>query len=294
MKSLFPEVEVTRLLSSNLLKRGLANVQQDDVRVIEVNALMARRIEALGIKLKQPDSEGFVAGMPMQSIDVEGLQGELEEGLSGNVIKAQPVEMQTEEVSQTVEDILEEAREQARQIVADAKAQAQAERQSVLEEARAQGYEEGKESARQENERLEREFSERREALEEEYRQLVDKLEPEFIDTLTGIYEHIFHVELHSYREVLVYLISSTLRKIDGNRSFYIHVSKDDYPYVSMQKKQIAAGASSPSSSIEIVEDNNLSKNECLIETDNGIFDCGLGTQLAELRQKLMLLSYEK
>ena len=50
----------------------------------------------------------------------------------------------------------------------------------------------------------------------------------------------------------------------------------------------------SPSSSIEIVEDNTLSKNECLIETENGVFDCGLGTQLAELKQKLMLLSYEK
>lgn len=73
-----------------------------------------------------------------------------------------------------------------------------------------------------------------------------------------------------------------------------LHVSKEDYPYVSMQKKQIMAGAVSANSFVEVVEDITLSQNECLIETDNGVFDCGLGTQLSELKQKLRLLSYEK
>lgn len=114
------------------------------------------------------------------------------------------------------------------------------------------------------------------------------------MDTITGIYEHIFHVELNSYREILTYLISTTMRKIEGNRNFIIHVSKEDYPYVSMQKKQIAAGATASNSSVEVVEDLTLGKNECLVETEGGIFDCGLGTQLKELGQKIRLLSYEK
>ena len=100
--------------------------------------------------------------------------------------------------------------------------------------------------------------------------------------------------DLDSYREVLAYLISTTMHKIEGVRSFLIHVSKEDYPYVSMQKKQLTANALAPGSSVEVVEDATLGKNDCLIETENGIFDCGLGTQLAELRQKLKLLSYEK
>lgn len=41
------------------------------------------------------------------------------------------------------------------------------------------------------------------------------------------------------------------------------------------------------------MKDITLGKGECLIETEGGIFDCGLGTQLSELRQKLKLLSYE-
>ena len=79
----------------------------------------------------------------------------------------------------------------------------------------------------------------------------MDELEPQFVDTITGIYEHIFDVDLHSYREVLCYLISATMRKTEDNRSFLVHVSKEDYPYVSMQKKQIMAGATAPNSTVE-------------------------------------------
>ncbi|MCR5755338.1 MAG: hypothetical protein K6G30_11090, partial [Acetatifactor sp.] len=71
-------------------------------------------------------------------------------------------------------------------------------------------------------------------------------------------------------------------------------VSKEDYPYVSMQKKQIMVGVTVPNSTVEVVEDLTMTPNECLIETEGGIFDCGLGTQLTELSQKLRLLSYEK
>ena len=127
-----------------------------------------------------------------------------------------------------------------------------------------------------------------------EYQQRMDELEPQFVETITGIYEHIFHVELHSYREILGYLISATMRKVEGSRSFIVHVSKEDFPFVSMQKKQIIAGAAIANCTVEMVEDSTLAKNECLIETEGGIFDCGLGTQLSELGQKLRLLSYEK
>ena len=71
-------------------------------------------------------------------------------------------------------------------------------------------------------------------------------------------------------------------------------MSKEDYPYVSMQKKVVQASATAPNSSVEIIEDLTLAKSECMIETGGGIFDCGLGTELKELTSKLKLLSYEK
>ena len=48
----------------------------------------------------------------------------------------------------------------------------------------------------------------------------------------------------------------------------------------------------SESTTVDVVEDAAVAKNECMIETENGIYDCGLGTQLDELRKKLMLLAF--
>jgi flagellar assembly protein FliH len=163
----------------------------------------------------------------------------------------------------------------------------------VFNEAKTQGYEEGRTQAEKENELIRGELDRTRRDLKKSYAQKLEEMEPEFIDTITGIYEHIFNVELGSYRDILIYLIEGAMRSIDG-RSLLVHVSKDDYAYVSMQKKQLTAEAVSSSTSVEIVEDMTLAKNECFIETEAGIFDCGLGTELSELSKKLRLLSYEK
>ena len=110
---------------------------------------------------------------------------------------------------------------------------------------------------------------------------------------MTGIYEHIFRVSLKGSRELIVYLIQNTMKNIEGNNSYLIHVSRDDYPFASMQKRELLKGTNISADSVEIIEDVTLNRNECMIETGNGVFDCSLGTQLELLREQLRLLSYE-
>lgn len=284
-------------MSSNLLKCGFTKLVEDDTRVIDMNHLVEKRIRELSAKMQQEEGTGFVSGLAADKVealvaDNEGSEGDSQ--TSGNVIKAgEDWQKLREEAEAEAQKILEDARTQAESILQDARAQAEAEKADVLEQARRQGHQEAKAEADRTEAQRAAEYRQKEAGLDAEYQKMIDELEPKFVDTITGIYEHIFHVDLHSYREVLCYLISSTMRKTEDNRSFLIHVSKDDYPYVSMQKKQIMAGATTPNSTVEIIEDITLGKGECLIETESGIFDCGLGTQLSELRQKLKLLSYE-
>ena len=284
-------------MSSNLLKCGFTKLVEDDTRVIDMNRLVEKRIRELSAKMQQEEGTGFVSGLAADKVealvaDNEGSEGDSQ--TSGNVIKAgEDWQKLREEAEAEAQKILEDARTQAESILQDARTQAEAEKADVLEQARRQGQQEAKAEADRAEAQRAAEYRQKEAGLDAEYQKMIDELEPKFVDTITGIYEHIFHVDLHSYREVLCYLISSTMRKTEDNRSFLIHVSKDDYPYVSMQKKQIMAGAASPNSTVEIIEDITLGKGECLIETESGIFDCGLGTQLSELRQKLKLLSYE-
>ena len=276
-------------MSSNLVKHIFTTLSEDKEKlVIDNNDRIRRRLEALGIG--QGESGGwFVSGLAVADVI------EVPEDAAGNVIKAQDEARELlEQAKAQARETTEQAKAQAESILEEARAKAQAEREQVLEEARRQGYMEGMSKAQAHEGAMEQEYLEKTQALENEYQQQIDLLEPDLVEAITGIYEHVFHVELSSYREILTGLISDVLHKLEGSRSFIIHVSKDDYAYVSMQKKQILAGAVSENTMVDVVEDAAVSRNECMIETENGIFDCGLGSQLSELKKRLTLLAWEK
>ncbi len=272
---------------SNLLKRIYMPVTADEEkRVIDSDEVVRRRLEKLVQEERGGSGEGFVSGL----IPAEVLEAP-EDG--GNIIKAQDEAREIlEQARAEAEGIVAAARAEAERIRADAKAQAEAEKVQAVSQARQQGYNEGLVKAQAREGAMEQEYQEKARSLEQAYQEQIDILEPKFVDTITGIYEHIFQVDLSSHRELLTSLITSVLHNLEGSRSFIIHVSRDDYPYVSMQKKQLAAGVVSENTSVDVVEDLTLGRNACMIETENGIFDCGLGTQLSELKRQLMLLAW--
>jgi len=288
-------------LYNNLLKQGYGFVLNgtEEKRVIDTNDLVARRLEELRENLGRQDAapdgefvEGFVQGIEAE--DVSALLGAGSEGAT--VLKAESAREKAQSILEDADaqarNILEGARAQAEQILQDARRQSESLKQAAMEEGRQSGYREGEEKARRKAEELSQQMKDKETRLEAQYQSALDQMESQLVEAITGIYEHIFHVELRSYRDILVHLIASTLRKAEGNKDFLVHVSREDYSYVSMQKKQLQAGLSGNGVTLEIIEDMTIEKDECMIETEGGIFDCGLGTQLERLRQRLTLLSY--
>ncbi len=300
MRLSYPEAEVTISLSSNVYKSNYFYGAElpSDKKVIDTNELIASRLETLAEIMKQKEltatqttGTGFVQGL--QAEDVSALLSDEEDGTA--VIKAE---------APNTEAILQQAREEAERLVANAKAQADTivaegmeqaalSKKNVLEEARMNGYREGINRANKEVEEMKAQLAARQKALEAEYEAQFQTMEMDLVETITNIYEHIFNVDLRSNREILLHLITTTMRKVEGGRSFIIHVSKEDYPMVSMQKKQILSGLVTSSTSVDVIEDLTLAKGECFIEAEGGIFECGIGTQLKELNKKLRILSYE-
>lgn len=278
-------------MSSNLVKVQYTYVLPEEKRIIDNNELLAKRLEAYSMQRQSlaeteksgESQEGFVSGLDVLQLGV--LEEAAETENEGNM---------AEPVLPTPEELVQKAMDEVAEIKREASRQLDEERIRVLEEARRTGYEEGRKKAEQEY--LEKEEARERQMqeMEQNYQKQIDELEPLFIETLTGIYEKIFHVELSKYRDILVYLIGTTIRKTEGCREFVVHVSAEDYPYVNMQKKQLQDMVGLPGGIVEVTEDLSLNRNECQIETQNGIFDCGLGTELEELSGKLKLLSYER
>ncbi len=303
---------------NNIYKFNQVNLQFDDTLLIDNNEKIAKKIESLETQMMREvrydgngeadPLDGFSSGLDPD--EVEALLGELENTQEEAGAPAPSQNQEKEEafepfqdtgealslISAQAQEILASARKEADSIKSGALVEAQAEienlRRSTYEEARTQGYDEGYHEAIEQVEQQKQQLADEQKRLEEEYEELVRGLEPKFVETLTDIYEKVFQIDLQKEHDIIMHLIASTMHRIEGNSNYLIHVSKEDYPYVNMKKNETLLSSVSANASVELVEDMTLGPNDCIIETDGGIFDCGLGTQLEELTQKLRLLSY--
>ncbi|MBQ0042259.1 MAG: hypothetical protein KBS85_02895 [Lachnospiraceae bacterium] len=311
-------------MSSHLIKSYRTSTKNDDEPVvIDTNELIAKKIEAQrsrqnagfqsfgadGYSPEDLSGEGMDALFADQDGEyaegayegdgygeyVEGQEG-FSEGLSGNVIKANPVPMQPVYDGPSPEELIAQAQEEIEAMRQAAQAEIEELRsqveQSAYDQGMMNGYQEGKEKAMREVDVMKDELARRAEVLETEYQQKIAELEPAFIDMLTPIYEHVIGAKLESEVDAIKMLIANTMRGIEGCRTFLLHVSAADYPDIQTAKKELADSTGLDNVSVEVVADGTLSQTECTIETENGIYDCSLGTQLAGLKKQLKILAY--
>ncbi|WP_026524291.1 FliH/SctL family protein [Butyrivibrio sp. MB2005] len=222
---------------------------------------------------------------------------EMEEPPASEMIPEEP-QFNLDEIQAQIDEQLRMADEQAKQIVADAQAQAEEIRNQAQEEGKAAGYEEGYQQGIAEAEQLkadaQAEIEEEKNKLQADFQQLINTIEPDMVDALTSVYEHVFNVEFKDNKDIILHLIRTTLSKMDSGISIILHISSDDYDLVSDEKPSLEEAMASPNSTLEIIEDPLLKENECIIESEGGVFDCSLGVELSELARKLKLLSYDR
>lgn len=283
-------------MSSNLLKSYYVSRDMEGARVINSNEIVEQKLERIRKVLPQVDLDGFQTVGPVESSNLldplDALTSEFEEGgLTDTVLKAEPVEQPVYD-GPSPEELIAEAQAQIEAMQQQAMEELQAEQQRVLQSAREEGYEAGRRQGMQECEAIRADIEQERQRLQASYEQQIAELEPAFVNALTGIYEKIFEVGLDNQREIVVTLLRNTMRKLDGCKNFLVHVSTADYSYVKEHKADLLSGSAQEGTVIDIIEDSMIRENECTIETINGIYDCGIGTQLEGLRNRLELLAY--
>lgn len=302
-------------MSKNLLK-SYAVVQEQNTCLINTNSLVEEKLEKIRETLPKEalyaaeDSSVYTEGLDalntdtasadsIQKIVLNDTDVESESGTEqnqdiapvSNVIKATPKEPVYE--GPTPEELITQAEAEIGQMKQQAQEEIERQREQALHEASESGYEKGMEKARAEAAGL-REFLENeKKRLEDAYEEKVRDLEPKFIRVMTDIYEKVFQVDFAKDEGLIVSMVKNAMEKIDGSRNFLIHVSREDFEKVSGKKEELLSQTSAGNITIDIIEDATLLTNGCMIETENGIFDCGIGTQLEELKNRLMLLSYD-
>ncbi len=283
---------------SNLLKGYFVNVE-DDSRVVDVSALLEtrmreeeeKRARLAHIEEESYNSDEFFEGLPAENIDAL-----IDEDSESAVIKSNnDAELQRiqSEVESAKEE-LENCRIEADRVISEARIEAEELKKTAYEEGRAEGYEVGVNEGMASVESMKAELNSRADELENDYQNKITALEPQFVDALTDIYEHIFKVNLDTYRNVVASLLIDTINNTDGARNIIVHIAKDDFQRITAQKEEILTETGMMDDNVDFVQDATLAPASCLIETENGVFDCSLETELKELKRKLMLLAYRR
>lgn len=275
---------------SNLLKRS--SVINKDERVIDYNDLIKKKIQTImESKHNEMDADGFINGLHADVVEELISDDDTADALTEDAAMGeQQAAASLENTNAEAERIIEEARLQAEQIIADANKNADA----AFEEAKQNGYYEGNEKAQEEmnikQAQLEAELDNKRKELEQEYNNLKESIEPELVEVITDVFRKVTGVVAEDNQEIILHLINDVMHNADGSRDYVIKVSPDDYKFLVNNQGKIYC-AMSKEVNIDIVEDATLERNQCMIETNTGIFNCSLDIELNNLIKNIKLLS---
>ena len=273
--------------SNNVLKSSFIQFTGENTRVIDSSALVAKRLE------------GFSGVLRERSDSLEDMKEETEEGYDAvsELVSEEPAPI--EEELPTPEDLLNEAEERCNEMLEQAKAEAERiideakqSAENLKSTAKLEGYAEGKESAEAELADARASLDEERNEMLLQYEELVRNIEPQMVEIITNAYEKVFGENFFSRRDVMVCLINRALMHVDNKEQVTINVCPSDYDMLIGMKSSLYEKVSLQLEP-NIIQRDDYEKGQAKIETEFGIIDCSVDTELKELSRVLKLLSYE-
>ena len=277
---------------SNLVKSAFFNVEQEDKRIIDSDShveefipnIFSAAIENYG------DDENDDVSFQDGEKDIEA---SYHDGMSviriDDVLEEEKQKLE-EENRQKAAEILEEANEKASKIINEANENSDRIKKEAYEEGMNQGLSDGRQQAQEEADMLRKEFESECDKRMDQITQYENSLESKFADILIGLVTKITGIVCEDKKDVIIYLIDNALHNVSKSKDITIRVSKNDIMMVESEKDKFISGLSDDVS-LDIVEDDSLSDNQCIIETESGVIDCSLDAQLDNLKEQLRLIT---
>lgn len=262
-------------MSSNLLKQQYGYNEQAGARIINSNQRMEERMRELA-RIYQAADDGNELSAP---------KADFVEGILAEEVQEEPkidTEALIAEAQAEADRIVAEARDRADQMLNDANAKAQ----NLYETQKQAGYDDGAALAREELEKQsidhQEQYRKQCQELEADYRTKQESMEADLVDAIIQVFDKVFHIQFGNKKEILLYLIKNTLGSIDAGKHFRILVSEDNWKYVDEHLDELREELGSDVT-IETARDRSMNDTDCRIETDFGVYDCGVDLELDAL-----------
>ena len=265
---------------SNLYKQYFVHTETENKRVINSNALIEERLAKV---------------LELQRKEQRRAEG-LDDGFSAGIIQDN-----TEVFEEAEEDVQAvQASEEAEKILADAKAQAEAvletaraEAEEIRETAKKQGYEEGAADKIAELDAFKAQnaadYEAKKQTLEADYMEKMEHMEQDLVDVILEVFNKVFHIQFDNKKHILMHLINDAILSIEGDKKFRIKVADSNILFLENHRENILERVGHDIE-LEFIADPSMIGNDCIIETDSGVFDCSLGTQLENLIKDIQSL----
>jgi len=251
------------------LSRVLRSVEVDDFYNLDLNLEPA----------ENDDGESFFEeSTSLEQLSKEGSVGakEREEILS--------------RARKEAEELIKKAEEEASQIIVRAKEQ----EKKIFKEAEKKGYSEGYrkgferalEEAKKEADRVRSTAFKVLEEAESRRQELIISAEGEVVDLCLAIASKVVHAHVEEHRETVVRLVREALERLVSAKHYSIIVNPRDAELLRQYIDELSRHASA-NAHIHILEDESVGIGGCKVETEKGLLDATLESQLDEIRKVL-------
>ena len=289
---------------SNLLKSFYCSENYNKM-IIDSNEAFTLKLEQIRktITSKSTEKGDFSLGLNPESVE-ELLEGENGENILGDTDAAEQAAYTMEmdaEMRQMADNIIAEAKSQAKSIVqsaemdaarlvADARNEAEDIKSNAHEEGFNQGRNDGLKSLDDEKAMLEIKYNEEVDRLSEEYDKKVKAIEPELVDVMTDVFSSLVKELSSDRKDMILTLIDKVISGTESSNNYIIKTCKNDAEFLRSNREYVLKRIGRDIN-LEIVEDISMKQNECMIDTDLGIYDCSLDIQLENLVKSLKILA---
>lgn len=259
---------------SNLIKSNYIYVNHEKTIINAFDTNVGR--EGQGIHsnvIEDSSAECEKELVPLEVVNVEKLL------VDQQAMMEEKLQMMRAEAEAEAARLVEEAEKQAKQI-----------REEAISEGRMEGFQRGYEDGLVEIEQMRRNLEEDKRLQQQEYEATVRELEPQFAKILIQLLEQVTGILAEEQEGVLLHLIQRAIHNSQKSLSYLIRVSEEEFDYVQSQFDMLR-GNLSDKVEMEVTQDSSLTKNQCLIETQNQIIDCSLEIQVHNLINSIKLLN---
>lgn len=193
------------------------------------------------------------------------------------------------EMQAYAEKIIEDAKNEADELKVEALENAQREIDEKRALAEEDGFRFGVQKAQDEILSQKKKLKEKELQLEETYNEKMLQMESQVTELLIAFVKKITGVVIEE-KSIIKYLVCDAVKGQSSCNEFRISVSKADYQELNDHLNEISDLLKS-TAQITLVENPELSKNQCKIETEKNIIDCSLETKVDNLLMSLKLLT---